>query len=147
MKTLIAISFLAIIGLLACDNSAQKSREMEPVEVLQTTKTSSGLTVQYRIPKAPQSWHCAGANLNRSGDQFRLSFVAVHDADDGTRVDLPAETSTRPGTHQVQVPLGGLTKFTLFVDGKHEGDYELGIPEEKRPENKAEMATPRKPSD
>ena len=130
MKTLITISFLVTIGIVACDSSAQKTREMGAIEVLQTTKTSSGLTIQYRIPHTPSSWHCAGANLNRSGDQFRLSFVALHDADDGTTVDLPAEPSTLPGTHQVQLPLGGIKKFTLFVDGKHEGDFELGILED-----------------
>jgi hypothetical protein len=120
---------------------------MEPIEVVGTVKTSSGLILRYRIPKAPDGWHCAGANLNHIGDEFRLSFIAAHDANDGATVDLPAENSTLEGIHQVQIPLGGVTKFSLFVDGKHEGEFELGRSIENNQENKAEMATPRKPSD
>jgi hypothetical protein len=126
MKISILSAFLCIGFVASCNSDATKPLQMEPVQVLRTIKTSTGLIVQYRIPKAPEGWHCAGANLNQQGDQFRLSFIAVHDADDGTKVDLPAESSKIPGTHQVHVPLQGITKFSLFVDGKHEGDFELG---------------------
>jgi hypothetical protein len=147
MKTSMISIFLFIGCLSSCDRTAQKSREMEPLEVVETVKTSTGLVVRYRIPKAPDSWHCAGANLNHIGDEFRLSFVAAHDANDGATVDLPAENSAHPGIHQIEVPLGGVTNFSLFVDGKHEGDFELGRSIENKKDNKPDMATPSKPSD
>jgi hypothetical protein len=110
---------------------------MGSIDVASTIKTSSGLTVQYSIPETEGGWHCAGANLNVKGDLVELSFVAAHDADDGVRVDLPAENTKRPNIHQVHIPLHGLNEFSLVIDGKHHAGFVLGRTAEKTGEQDA----------
>ena len=110
---------------------------MGAIVVASTIKTPRGLTVQYSIPETEGGWHCAGANLSVKGDLVELSFVAAHDADDGARVDLPAENTKRPNIHQVHIPLHGLDEFSLVIDGKHYAGFILGRTTEKTGEQDA----------
>ncbi|TAG11480.1 MAG: hypothetical protein EAZ42_00730 [Verrucomicrobia bacterium] len=112
MKTWLTCAFLCALLLASCNKHSKNAKHMGSIDVVSTIKTTSGLTVQYSIPETEGGWHCAGANLNVKDDLVELSFVAAHDADDGARVDLPAENTNRPNIHQVHIPLNGLNEGT-----------------------------------
>lgn len=104
---------------------------MAAIETEGTIKTSNGLIVQYLVPKTDDGWRCAGANLQIKGDQVELTFIAAPNSDNHTKVDLPAENAKRPNLNQVHIPLHGLNKFSLVIDGKHKAAFILGRTKQK----------------